>query len=69
MGQECREDSNYIDDFIERLESGSLELDFASRDVVNKLSDIAVPCLPGLVCRRDRLDRRVCVEESGRFLY
>lgn len=63
-GQECptRED---LDDFIERIERSGLEVDIAARDGINQLSDIVVPCLQGLICRREALDRSVCVVETG----
>ena len=51
-----------IDDAIERIEG--LLSDFEDRDILSRLSDFAVPCAAGLVCRRETLERSVCVPEN-----
>ena len=67
-GEECIFNEDAIDDVIERIRE--LQSDLEDREIVSQLREFVVPCAAGLVCRRQTLDRSVCVPENmnGQFL-
>lgn len=61
-GQNCSAGLDSVDDFISRT---NILDSVGARDTVHQISEIAVPCQMGLVCRRESLTRTVCRAESG----
>ena len=61
-GENCTAAMDGVDEVIRRT---NILSSVNARDRVHRISVAAVPCLAGLVCRRESLNVGVCMAESG----